>query len=116
VKLVLARKHIKRPYHQRHVTDLARLVAADKRKSIPERLNILAYQMSRLGSFLHFILQVLDVLIVLLQRVTNRLLEMVDSDKIGEKRQNVFDSYQVALLQELHRLLYIVFTANHVLR
>lgn len=41
---------------------------------------------------------------------------MVDSDKIGEKRQNVFDPDQIALLQELHRLLYIVFTANHVLR
>lgn len=40
---------------------------------------------------------------------------MIDRKEIGKERENVFDSEQIALLEEVHGLLYVVFAANHML-
>lgn len=50
-----------------------------------------------------------------LQGTTDGFFEVVDGNEIGEKRQNVLDLDEVALFQELHRLLNVVLFVDNVL-
>eukprot|EP00051_Salpingoeca_urceolata_P002641 m.51758 g.51758 ORF g.51758 m.51758 type:complete len:516 (+) comp12246_c1_seq1:293-1840(+) len=116
VERMLAREQIKRPRQQRVHAQRTRFVASNDAVLVSEVLDVAANTLCGTSGVVHLALELFDFVVVLLERFANVGLKMVDGDKVWEKRQNVLDFQQVALLQNSHGLFDVALLLDHVPR
>ena len=103
MKAVLARKHVERSCEQRTVAKLALVLAAHHAVLVLEVRQIQTDVRRALRCLVHFKLERVNVSVVLLQRRAERILKVVNRDKLREAGQNVLNLQEaVALLHHLH--------------
>lgn len=82
------------------VAELADLVAAQFSVSRLESSDLEPHLLGGGGVVVHFLLQLVDARVVVLERLDDLVLEAVDDDEVGEPGEEVVDLQQRALLQQ----------------
>lgn len=103
MEAMMAREHIELPCEQQLFALGAQRIRVDSDKSILQSGDVLFDVLRRLSRLVHLTLQLLYMIRVLLQRMRNILLEVINHHKVWEERQYIFNLQQISVFQELHR-------------
>lgn len=86
----------------------ATLVDIQRDESVFEIRDVFLDGFCASSRFVHFGFERLDVIAVPLKSIADLFLEVIDDDKVGEERQNIFDLDEVGILEKLHSSITIV--------
>lgn len=102
VKHVSTQEQIKGPVEQWEVTSGALFLGIHDTVLVPHFLDVFSDTFSTLCGLLHFLLQIVDVLVVLLQGTTNGLLIVCERKKFILKKRTKFTTERIITVQFYH--------------
>lgn len=94
------REQIEHPTQNRLIAQLTHLVTSQVTVTCLQTPDFLPDLLCRQGEFLHFLLEVIYLIVVISQRVDDAVFVLVDNDEIREPGKEVINLEEVAFIEQ----------------